>query len=501
MGPDAVIVRRPEELLPFAAAWNRLPETRGIQADLYDTYAWFGAWLAVAGFRARHKLRVPLVIQKGEPAALLPLRAVSHRRWEAAGLGFRPRYRVIAQGPDPGLDLLFPLAESVARAGVKELILPAMPTRDPATFALAQALEFAGFRVTRREGSVECLSVVANSWTDHSRQFKKYERTVKNFANKAARLGPVEFELYGPGGKNTQEGFARYLELHARGWKGALAEPMAGHRRELLARAASLARLYLLKVAGVPAAAIIWFRMGEAAFAYSTVYDERMAALSPGTVAMWEAHEALFSEGPLRLLDYLPGRGSQKDQLGTDRSPLVTLEGRRSSLWISLVRPLRRPLSAARLLLPRRRKKKRLLPAPILGAERAFPAAAGASSPLAARLELAPAVELFLAVNGGHASVKAMTDRWESGDEWWLVGEPPRAAVRLGTLLPAGRRVREIVWLSGSRDGLPGCLGQLAAATGQTLLATLPPAPPGAGRPAVPMTEAFLPWPGSLPER
>lgn len=497
MGRDVIIFRQPEDLKPLATAWNELPGSRGVQADLYDSYAWFGAWVSVAGYRARHKLRVAAVLDDRSPIALLPLRAISPRRWEAAGLGFRPRFRIVARGADPGLDVLLPLAEEIARAGVRELTLPAMPTRDPATFTLARALECAGFFVSRREGSVECLSLVEGSWTEHSRQFKKYDRTVKNFSNKAARLGPLEIEAFGPGSKSPLEGFPRYLELHGRGWKGPLGDPMLTHRRELLSRAGSWSRLFLVKIAKVPAAAIIWFRIGEAAFAYSTVYDERMAALSPGTIAMWEAHERLFAEGPLKILDYLPGRGAQKDQLGLDRPPLVTLEARRRSLWISLVRPLRRPLSAARLLLPHRRKKKLRPSPPALGIERKFTPGAGPSFIEAGPLELTPPVEMFLTVTGGHQSPKAMTDRWTEGDVWWRFGDPPQAAVRISADGPPPRKVREIVLLGSPPEKIPAYLEKLASSLGVPVMAILPPAPPGAGQPALPILEAFLPWPSN----
>ncbi|MDQ7086604.1 MAG: GNAT family N-acetyltransferase [Acidobacteriota bacterium] len=279
----------------LADTWDRLPEGRGRQADLYDSHAWLSAWLRVASPEQRQALRIPAVLRDGELAAALPL-VVSGRQARAAGHGFRPRYRPVVTGAEPDPQDLEALAEAVAEAGYRELSLFAMPSRDPATAGLARALESRGYAVRLREGSAESLAPAGEGWDAFRAGAKKFHRTVKNFSNKAARLGPVEVEAWEAPERGASDGFARYVALHGRGWKGELNAAMRRHRQALLERtdARGWSRLYLLKVAGVDAAAILWQKIGKVAIAYSTVYDHRLAALSAGTIVMWQAHERIL---------------------------------------------------------------------------------------------------------------------------------------------------------------------------------------------------------------
>ena len=80
-------------------------------------------------------------------------------------------------------------------------------------------------------------------------------------------------------------------------------------------------RVYVLRLDGQPAAAEVWFRLGQVATSLGTAYDKRMAALGPGSIIAWWAQERLFAEAVPGLIDHLPGYGPQKDQLGPDRSP------------------------------------------------------------------------------------------------------------------------------------------------------------------------------------
>ena len=84
----------------------------------------------------------------------------------------------------------------------------------------------------------------------------------------------------------------------------------------------------MLRVAGIPAAAEIWFRLGQVASVPSMVYDRRLAALGPGSMVVWRAQERAFAESPPCVLDHLPGNNPLKDQIATDRPPYSS---RRSS--------------------------------------------------------------------------------------------------------------------------------------------------------------------------
>jgi CelD/BcsL family acetyltransferase involved in cellulose biosynthesis len=507
VGADVSTLGAGPELDQLGASWDTLVASRGIQADLFDTHTWLRAWLAAAPSDEAAALRVPaLVGSDGALRAALPVLVDGKGGARAAGLGSRPRFRPLVGGEAPGADAagdLARLVEALAREGVREIELPALPRRDPATELLSGALGECGFEVDVREGTEECLVLVdEGGWDAHRKRFKKFDRTVKNFTNKAARLGEVDFEAAGGvGGTTLDAAFETYVALHGQGWKGAMKERTRRHRRALieLSGEKGWARIYTMRVAGVPVASIVWFVIGRAAIAYSTVYDTRLAALSGGTIVMWRAHERIFAEGAPALVDYLPGHGPQKDQLGVDRSRLVTLRAQRGAKLVGLTGALRRGAKAA-LGAARRAvgdgggEAPRTVEAP---GRRTRIEPAGEALPVAV-LELEPARELYLAVAGGFGSPKKMREIWAEGDAWLAVGgiEAPRLLARVGPEASGGapREVREIVAFGEQPDDA-ALLATLAAALGGPVAANVPDAS-GADRPALEVRRAILPWVG-----
>ncbi len=488
MPRDVRLLSGDEALDPaLARGWDALPAERGDQADLYDTHAWLAAWAEAVEPASRASLAVPCAFEGGRVVAALPLVRANATRWEIAGLGFRPRWRPVFGTPAPDVALLGELAAAAASAGARDLAFPAMPERDPGTAALATALESAGFAVEWRTGSSECLARVEGGWAGHRARFKKFERTAKNFANKAERLGPVVLEAFGGSGTPAVlDAWPAYEEVHGRGWKGALAPRTAVHRRALLARAQQhgWARAYVLRVADVPVAAILWFRIGVVAFAYSTVYDAQMAALSAGTVVMWQSHERVFAEREPALVDLLPGHGPQKDQLGPDRAALVTLEARRGRARIALGGLARGARAALRPLVRAAHAKS--------GADTSERAARGRTTTIAppaapaswtARaIALDPRLEILLAVAGGHNSPAAMTATWTDGDAWYHVTDGVHEV--LVRVAAASCAVQEIVrgpGLDGSESEAP--LAALAALLRRAVTVIVP----GGDEPAVPV--------------
>ncbi len=474
MGIEFRLMDRREEWRGLRDAWDALVLGRGRQADLYDTATWLLAWCESAHPDAVAALRVAAAFDGDRLVAALPLLEERGGAWKIGGLGLRPRFRAIVAGELPGNEggaALAAIAAGLASEGVKALELPALPERDPATAMLEGALVEAGYAVSARAGSEDCLAIVPDGqgWEDHRKRFKKFDRTTKNFANKAARLGEVTLLAYGaPGAAPAADGFLGYVALHGQGWKGTMKAATRAHREALIAAAGARgwARIYTLAVAGVPAASIVWFRLGAVAFAYSTVYEARLRALSAGTVVMWRAHEELFAEGPLALIDYLPGHGLQKDQLGEDRSGLRTLEASRKSLVSPLAGKLaegaRRALGAARRALTSDDDAGEAPETLVFEPLRAEPA--GAPLPLP-WIDLEGKAELFLACAGGHGSATRMREHWSEGDVWHaLGGDAPCALVRLA----ASGEPREIVLLPGSGD-LAEIGGKLAAALGRPI--------------------------------
>jgi Acetyltransferase (GNAT) domain len=499
------------EITPsLAAAWDAMAPGRGLQADFYDSHAWLATWCGLAGAEAAAALRVPAVLDGDRPVALLPLLAGSRRRWQAVGTSAvdtdRARYRPVLASERPDTEAIGLLVEQVARAGVRELALNRLPSRDPATGALLEALGRAGYAIRSRERASDCLAVVEGGWAGHRRRFGSYDRSVRTKANRLRSLWELEVEEYGPGtGRPVADGFELYQELQRRSWKGPMPERVRRERQELLGRTEALGwcRLYLLRLGGVPAAGHIWFRVGPVASWLSTAYDQRLAAVSPGTILMWRAQERLFAEGPLGLVDLLPGDNPQKDRLAPDRAPLLLVEAARRTLVSGVTFPLR---DQVRYVAPRavRRLRRTLAvraaaapePAPRVRRVQAAPGNGGLP---VAPLELDTARRRALAILGGHASPEVMAAQWGEGDSWWLVGERPAAAVRLGPLAGAPVPVRELVLLDGPEEPVDRLLGALASRVGMAVGADLPAGEDGEPGTPIPVRQGVLPWPGHTP--
>jgi CelD/BcsL family acetyltransferase involved in cellulose biosynthesis len=498
-------------------AWDRLAAGRGMHADLYSSHAWLAAWVRAMGAEVADALRIPAVLGPDQPVALLPLVARSPRRWEWAGKGgSRMHYRPVLAAETPPAEALGLLVEGTARAGVDDLALHRVPARDPATEGLVAGLRQAGFHTSRRRTSSDCLAVVEGGWEEHRRRLAGYERQVKRLVKRLRPLWEVTVDEYGPAtGAPVLEGFEAYVAIYHRSWKRPMSPPMHTLEREFVRRTASLGwpRVFVLRLDGQPAAAEVWFRLGQVVTCFGTAYDQRMAALGPGSIVAWWAQERLFAEAVPGLVDHLPGYGPQKDQLGPDRSPIVEVEAARRTVVSGVTFPVRRqvryvaPRVAGRV---RRRvgRLRRLAAAARrrrTGPARAVEIAPGPRPLPAEPLGLDQSMRRFLAVAGGHPNPTTMTRGWQQADTWWRVGAEPVALVRLGST--GDRRVvREVVLL---RDDVPltEVLAGLGATIGASLAADLPSEHGHGGshtnRPPIAVQRAVLDWPrqglGSAP--
>ena len=495
MGYESSILRVAEVTPGLAAAWDALPSARGVQADVYDSHAWLSSWWDTTGAETADRVRIPAVLDGDRPVGLLPLATLSSGRWEFAGRGGgRMRYRPVLGAEQPDEEVVGLLAEQVARAGVRDLTLPRMPGRDPATDALAAALGQAGFRVARRERSSDCLALVEGGWDEHRRRFAGYEKSVKRFANRMKPLWDVTLDERGPEGvAGLEEGYGLFAGVHAHSWKKPLTPAMRTQTLELLRRSGPRGwpRVYVLRVAGVPAAVHIWFRLGPVATWLETAYDQRLSALGPGTILMWWSQERIFRESAPEVVDFIPGHNPQKDRLGPDRTPIVVLEAARRTLVSGATFPVRRQVRfvAPAVALRARRKLAGLRPAAQAVAAdpgRAVEVAPGDGGTAVAELELDASARRFLAAVTGHHSPDAMAAGWAEGDTWWRVGDRPLALARVGATDGDGaaRPARELVLFEAADGQVGQVLSALAGGLGAPLEA-----------PAVTVGRALLPWP------
>ena len=493
---------------PLADAWDGLPAQRGLQADVLDSYAWLAAWLrSVPG--ERRSLRLPMVLDGDRPLGLLPLVARSPRRWESAGRPHRPRYRPVLAQEAPDEEVLGLLVDAVGGAGVRELALHRLPGRDPAVAALLALLQKGGFQVARRARGREYLAAVTGGWADHRRRFASYDRRARSSLNAARQLWDVRLDEL-----PVAEGFPLLVDVYRQSWKGLPPPAHTRYLRALMERAEQLGwcRLFVLRVAGRPAAVDVWYRLGGVAIATSTAYDRRLAALRPGAVAGWLAQERLLAERhPPRLLDLLPGPNPRKETLGPEGGPVLDVEAARRTLVTGVTLAWRHGRGrAGRAALDRLGallRRAGALPAlqrPARGrAVLAAPTAAGTAPLPAAPVEPAGWLCRYLAVATARPNTEAVAATASAGTWWRVGGERPVALAHLA--LPGGGQpgvVRELVLIDHAAQP-EQVLAALAAAAGTPVRAYLP--APGQGRsplprrlaPApIPVHLAALPWPG-----
>lgn len=495
----------------LARAWDQLPGRRGLQADHYDSHSWLAAWCSMADAETVASVRIPVVLDGDQPLALLPLVARSRHRWATSWPGAnRLRHRPVLSSEQPDEEALGLLVEEVARAGVRELSLR-LPARDPATAQMGAALHGSGFHVHihQRQWSVEFLARVEGGWPGFCRRFASCQRSARKLANRLQPLWDVSVEEYGPAtGAPVADGYAIYVDLYGRSWRQPPSQGWRRYELELLRRGEALgwARVYVLRVAGVPAAAQLWLRIGDVAISLASVFDGRMAALSPGSMSEWPVQQRLFAESSPRLIDYLPGAGNPlKERLGPDRAPLVQLEAARRTLVSGATFPLRRETRALLRRAARGRSIVRRLRLPSRSDRPRVRRRTSRPSPTAlpvATLELDRPMRRFLAVAGRHPSPAAMARRWVEGDSWWRVGDRPEAIARLGAAGPEGRPLREMIIVSVNGHRVEALMDALAAGVEADVFADLPVGPGTAGaapgRP-VEIHQTVLPWPRRAP--
>jgi hypothetical protein len=414
-----------------------------------------------------------------------------------------------AEEPDP--EVLALLVEQVATAGARELVLHRLPTRDPATGALLSALRHGGFHVHQRQRSRDHTSVVEGGWDECRRRFASYDRSFRKLLKRLDPSWQPHIHEYGPHtGDAPVDGFAVYADVQRRSWKGGLPDATYASRLELVRRTQELgwSRVFVLRIAGIPAAAELWFRVGDAVFATSTAYDRRLAAVAPGSIIAWWAQERIFAESPPRLVDLLPGDNSQKERLASDRTPLLNVEAARRTLVSGASFPLRRRLrhlgpvaaSIARARLRRVRRRRASRARPPLQPTRPLVLTPGQASLPVVGLELDGWVRRYLAVAGGHRSPEAMATSWPPQDRWWQVGQEPLALIRAGNPDPTTLQAHEVVLVQAHPDQLQQLLAALAGALGVRVQAALA-ASDGHGPPGqpIPVHQAPLPWPAPHP--
>lgn len=347
MSARGVLLRAQDLDADFTAGWDDLVAARGVMADCFDTHVWAAAVLATHPDTAE-RARIAAVVDDatGRPQSLLALQHHGDGRYTTLAPD-RPRSRVVSEQAD-----LTPLAEQLARGGVRDLRLRRLPSRDPATHRLLGALRRTGYHVHARERSHDMLAGVEDGWEGHRTRFRSFHTHCGRVERKIRKHGDIGFDTYLDPAV-IDAGFALYADLFPRSWKGPLDDRIRAERLDLVRRAAARGwvRLYVLRVGGRPAATYLWFRVGSVALWHSTAYDDDLAPLGVGNLAMWRAHEHILTENPEdppALVDLLPTTTVQKNRLAPEHPPLLDVEAVRERPFAAAVLPVRALARSAR---------------------------------------------------------------------------------------------------------------------------------------------------------
>ena len=386
-----------------------------------------------------------------------------------------------------------------------------MPSRDGATHELVSALRREGYQVSVREESADRLAPVSGGWEGHSREYKSFAKYAQRFSGRVTQMWDLTMDTYGVSPEApAAEGFRLYAQLQDRSWKGPLDAKTYRRRESLIAGAErrGWTRVFVLRVAGRPVAAHVWFRVGGVATWMSTSHDQTVNALSPGTIVQWWSQERIINDalGPPTVLDFLPGGSPQKDRLSPDRPPLLEVDAVRRLVLpgVSL-----RAQQVARRVVPsgrarweilngraRERLRRRSEPERVT-VRRLTLSPEGPSVPVQ-RLDLDdPIVRRFITVAGGHSSAEAAVKTWGPGDTWWRVGEGPSALARMSGA--EEHVVLEVVRLVDDLD-VQAVAGALATRSGSAVTLMLPDPSGAEGTPVV-VRDPVLPWPSSTGSR
>ncbi|MYV98446.1 GNAT family N-acetyltransferase [Streptomyces sp. SID3343] len=444
---------RAEEITgDLARAWDELVVGRGLQADVFDTHAWAGSWLGSRPERAEH-VRVVGVFDGARPLALLPLELGPGGRAREIGRGQRERTRVVFGTEQPRLPLIQALVEEIGRSGVRELSLTRMPSRDPATLVFVEALRAAGFAVDVREHLTDMIESTPDGWAAYRDRHRGFDGAIGQTWRRAVQLWPLRVAAFGaPGTPPITAGLADHEELFDLSWKGRLGASPDRRRRLLRALdARGLARLYVLYAADRAIGSCTSVRIGAVVHWHTVAYDPSVAMLGAGNIVHWRAQELAFDEGPLALIDLLPGASPLKDRISSERPALLDVCAARVPARVLPIlrgaRELQRALPIATRARAHRLRDRLARPTPTSpGTVRRLEARPATTEPATPCPELAlnPRVLRLLAVACARKGPKEMQADWGVNDIWYRVGDAPAALARVDTGEPVAT-LREVV--------------------------------------------------------
>jgi hypothetical protein len=130
--------------------------------------------------------------------------------------------------------------------------------------------------------------------------------TLKRHANKLAKTASSTFRIF-TREDEIEEGIALYEQVYAQSWKEPEPFPSFAAALARATAACGSLRLGIMTIDGAPAAAQIWIVWHGKATIFKLAHDQRLVALSPGSLLTRHMMEQVLSEGTVNEVDF--GRG------------------------------------------------------------------------------------------------------------------------------------------------------------------------------------------------
>jgi len=343
-------ITAPEEFAALAPAWADVAGRAG-RPSPFLSHEWFACcWPAVQPDR---RPEIVVVSEGRDPVAFVPLMS-----WTQRLRGLPVRYLGLLEAPDsPELDLLT-VAEPRAVVGALLEHLGGRADWDvahlqklAATSPTLKALEEIAperFAVERPAPVASPYLTVAGDWEAFFRgRSQRFRKTVRSVQNRLERVGPVAIEEHTQVDPSSVV-FREMVELSERSWKAGEGVAIATMPRmreffEALTRSASARgwlSLWLLRLEGRAVAMEYQIRDGGVVYALRADFDERFAALSPGSALNHLIARALFERGGVHEYDMGPGDNEYKLRWATGSHQRARLRLYHPRLYGRLLRAL-----------------------------------------------------------------------------------------------------------------------------------------------------------------
>jgi len=332
------IVRTSERLMEIGPAWTDLWSS--IDGLIFQSHEWISAWWETAALQAPRSLRIGLVWNGGQLAAVVPL-AIGRRKglrfleWAAVSVS---DYGDILMSPDCAPSALSRIWTRLSASGGFDLVFLNRLRPGIAAAGLFASDMQGGIRLRPNHRS-EVSHRITGNWTSGAAWFnclsKKTRKNYRHGCNMLEKSGGLQFRLLAPD-EPVEPVLDRISDLK-RKWlveRDRRSDLFDREKLTLKNLVAALAyrgvlRLFVLECDGVVVAASVNFVQHGALMAWVTTYDPDYGAASPGTILIMDYTRWSFDNG-LKSVDFLCGAEAFKERFATQSVTLTSVMGART---------------------------------------------------------------------------------------------------------------------------------------------------------------------------